>query len=177
MKVEELIMGLNSVAIKLIKKYQETKNQTIGSGRCKHYPSCSNYSIECYQKFNFVKASFLSFFRIIRCNPLTKKVYDPVPLTKQEKKALKEKYNSLLYIVPVINEYITLNPNKEIFEYILFIYNYTFKDEVTDELITLYYEYLHIFKNETKKKNININYKLLSKELDIYLSKPFERLI
>ena len=91
-------MSLNKRAIKLIKHYQETKNQTIGSGRCKHYPSCSNYAIECYEKFNFVKASFLTTWRILRCNPLTHKVYDPVPLTKKEKKILKEKYNSLLYI-------------------------------------------------------------------------------
>ena len=47
-------MGLNKYAIKMIKKYQETKDSTIGSGRCKHYPSCSNYGIECYEKFNFV---------------------------------------------------------------------------------------------------------------------------
>ena len=66
-------MGLNNYAIKLIKKYQESKDVTIGSGRCKHYPSCSNYGIECYQKFNFIKATFLTTFRILRCNPFTKK--------------------------------------------------------------------------------------------------------
>jgi putative component of membrane protein insertase Oxa1/YidC/SpoIIIJ protein YidD len=29
-------------------------------------------------------------WRILRCNPFTRKVYDPVPLTKEEKRLLKE---------------------------------------------------------------------------------------
>lgn len=82
-------MFLNQIAIKAIKKYQKNK-AIIGSGRCKHYPSCSNYAIEAYQKFNFFKASFLTGWRIIRCNPLSRKVYDPVPLTKKEKELLKK---------------------------------------------------------------------------------------
>ena len=81
-------MARNKLAIKLIKNYQKNK-QIIGTGRCKHYPSCSNYAIGCYEKFNFFKASFLVGWRILRCNPLTKKVYDPVPLTKEEKRLRK----------------------------------------------------------------------------------------
>lgn len=84
-----IYLSLNKLAIKLIKKYQQNK-AVIGSGRCKHYPSCSNYAIEAYQKFNFFKASILVGWRILRCNPLTKKVYDPVPLTRAEKKKLRE---------------------------------------------------------------------------------------
>lgn len=167
-------MGLNNYVIKLIKKYQSSKDQTIGSGRCKHYPSCSNYGIECYEKFNFVKASFLTIIRILRCNPLTKKTYDPVPLTKKEKKALKEKYDKLLVIVPLINEYLKSNQDSTVNDYISFIYNYTFKDNnITDELITLYYDYIYVFKKEIKKKNILLDYKVVSKEIDLYLSKPF----
>jgi putative membrane protein insertion efficiency factor len=81
---------LNKLAIKIIRAYQKNKD-IIGSGRCKHYPSCSNYGLECYQKFNFFKATWLTFYRIIRCNPFTKKVYDPVPLTKEEKRLLQMK--------------------------------------------------------------------------------------
>lgn len=82
-------MFLNNIAIKAIKKYQQNKS-LIGSGRCRHYPTCSNYAIEAYQKFNFIKASFLTGWRILRCNPFSKKVYDPVPLSKEEKKHLKK---------------------------------------------------------------------------------------
>lgn len=83
-------MFLNQIAVKAIKKYQVNKD-IIGRGRCRHYPTCSNYAIEAYEKFNFFKASFLTFWRILRCNPFSWKVYDPVPLTKEEKRKLKEK--------------------------------------------------------------------------------------
>lgn len=69
--------------IRMIKWYQRNKRT---SGRCHFQPSCSNYAIEAYQKFNFFHASFLTFMRLIRCTPLTKRRYDPVPLTKTEKK-------------------------------------------------------------------------------------------
>lgn len=75
----------NKLAIELIKKYQQNKH-IFGRGHCHFYPSCSNYAIECYQKFNFFYASFLTLFRIIRCTPFTKRQYDPVPLSKKEKK-------------------------------------------------------------------------------------------
>ena len=74
----------NKLAIKLIKKYQESKD-LFGRGHCHFYPSCSNYAIECYQKFNFFYASLLTLFRIIRCTPFSKRKYDPVPLSKKEK--------------------------------------------------------------------------------------------
>ena len=82
-------MAKNKLAIKLIKFYQRNKS-LIGTGRCKHYPSCSHYAVEAYQKFNFFYASILVAWRILRCNPLTRKVYYPVPLTKEEKRKLKE---------------------------------------------------------------------------------------
>lgn len=81
---------MNKLMIKLIKTYQNlTKN---GKKHCRYVPSCSEYAIGCYEKFNFFKASFLMIFRIIRCNPLFKGGYDPVPLTKKEKLE-KEKNN------------------------------------------------------------------------------------
>lgn len=89
----------NEFCVKLIKKYQENK-QIIGSGHCKFYPTCSNYAIETYQKFNFFYASLLVGVRILRCNPLAKRRYYPVKLTKEEKriqkfiKELKSKYQT-----------------------------------------------------------------------------------
>lgn len=118
-------MFLNDLAIKCIKKYQQNK-EIIGSGRCKHYPTCSNYAIGCYQKFNFIKASFLSLFRIIRCNPLTKKCYDPVPLNKEEKKEqakIQQKLkNYCTYLKDIYQKY----PLMDLFDFICFIYEGTF---------------------------------------------------
>lgn len=54
-------------------------------GKCRFLPTCSQYAKECFEKFNFFKASFLTTKRIMKCNPFHKCAFDPVPLTKQEK--------------------------------------------------------------------------------------------
>ena len=120
-----IYMSLNSLAIKCIKKYQQNK-AIIGSGRCKHYPTCSNYAIGCYEKFNFIKASFLTLFRIIRCNPFTRKVYDPVPLTRKEKKALKARQQDLkVFNNYLLNEFQN-HPLMQVQDFITYIYEATF---------------------------------------------------
>lgn len=78
----------NKLARKLIKNYQDSNNGR--PPKCRFYPTCSHYAMECYEKFNFVKASALTAWRLIRCNPLHKMAYDPVPLTREEKRKKKE---------------------------------------------------------------------------------------
>ena len=78
----------NSLPIRLIERYQKDVSPNTPP-RCRFTPTCSQYAKECYQKFNFVKASFLVTKRLLKCNPLFKPGYDPVPLTKQEKIKLK----------------------------------------------------------------------------------------
>ena len=36
---------------------------------CKFDPSCSTYVIECFSEYNFLKASYKSLIRIVKCNP------------------------------------------------------------------------------------------------------------
>lgn len=75
---------MNKLIIKLIILYQKKISKNTPP-RCRYMPTCSQYSLECFQKFSFFKALFLTIFRILRCNPLSKGGYDPVPLTKYEK--------------------------------------------------------------------------------------------
>jgi len=89
--------------IKLIENYQK-KTQNLAH-RCRFYPSCSNYGLESYKRFNFFKASFLTLFRIIRCNPLCKGGYDPV----KEKKAQFIQLDESCYILEYRNN--TDRPN------------------------------------------------------------------
>ncbi len=72
---------MNKVMIKLIKLYQAIPFSSHGS--CKFIPSCSNYAIEAYETHGFIKGSYLTIKRIIRCNPTNIGGYDPVP--KKEK--------------------------------------------------------------------------------------------
>ena len=80
---------MKKILLKLIYIYQITPFSS--HSKCKYYPTCSNYALEAYQKFNFFYASLLTFWRILRCNPFSKGGYDPVPLSRKEKKELKQK--------------------------------------------------------------------------------------
>lgn len=51
----------------------------FGPGNCKFIPSCSEYSKTAFKKYGFLKGSFISFKRILRCNPASDGGYDPVP--------------------------------------------------------------------------------------------------
>ncbi len=46
---------------------------------CRFTPTCSAYAIEALQKHGAILGSGLAVWRILRCNPLCKGGYDPVP--------------------------------------------------------------------------------------------------
>lgn len=46
---------------------------------CRFYPSCSEYSIEAFKKFNVLKAAYLMTRRILHCHPFCEGGFDPVP--------------------------------------------------------------------------------------------------
>ena len=46
---------------------------------CRFMPTCSQYAIEALQKHGALKGSALAIWRILRCNPLCRGGYDPVP--------------------------------------------------------------------------------------------------
>lgn len=77
--------------IKLIKLYQNSKNENSRKW-CKFSPTCSNYALDAYKKFGFWFATLLTAFRILRCNPLSKGGYNPVPLSKFEKYVVGKSY-------------------------------------------------------------------------------------
>ena len=61
--------------IKLYRKYISPMKST----KCPYYPSCSEYGLQAVQKHGAVKGGALAAWRILRCNPLSKGGYDPVP--------------------------------------------------------------------------------------------------
>lgn len=46
---------------------------------CRFQPSCSAYGLECYRRHNVLRATWLTAYRLLRCNPLCKGGFDPVP--------------------------------------------------------------------------------------------------
>ncbi len=75
---------MNKLIIKLINFYQKRISPNTNP-HCKYSPTCSAYAKEAFSKFNFFYALLLTIYRILRCNPLSKGGYDPVPLTYIEK--------------------------------------------------------------------------------------------
>jgi len=69
---------LNIVPILLIRFYQSFISPLLGPS-CKYHPTCSNYAIEAFRQHNFFYASWLTVWRVLRCNPFSKGGYDPVP--------------------------------------------------------------------------------------------------
>lgn len=70
---------MTKIAILLIKFYQKFISKYILRGRnCRFYPTCSQYSLEAYSKYGFLKGTYLTIYRILRCNPFSKGGYDPL---------------------------------------------------------------------------------------------------
>lgn len=71
---------MKKIMISLIKFYKKHISIYVEKNgiKCKYYPTCSSYSIEAFEKYGFIKGTFLSIKRIIRCNPFSKGGYDPL---------------------------------------------------------------------------------------------------
>lgn len=63
---------------KLINFYQKFISPIKGK-TCVFYPTCSEYSKQAFIKYGFLKGSFLTIRRILRCHPFQKNNIDPLP--------------------------------------------------------------------------------------------------
>lgn len=70
---------MKKICIVLIKFYRKYLSPLKGRPCCRYYPTCSQYALEAYEKYGFLKGTLLTVWRILRCNPFSKGGYDPVP--------------------------------------------------------------------------------------------------
>ena len=54
--------------------------------QCRFIPTCSEYTKEAIKIHGSIKGTYLGIKRVIRCNPLSKNIYDPVPVKKEKKR-------------------------------------------------------------------------------------------
>ncbi len=64
--------------IGLIRLYQRTISARTPPA-CRFSPTCSAYAIEALERHGVVLGTGLALWRILRCNPLCRGGYDPVP--------------------------------------------------------------------------------------------------
>ncbi|HMP89773.1 MAG TPA: membrane protein insertion efficiency factor YidD [Kiritimatiellia bacterium] len=62
----------------MIRAYQVTLSAWLG-GRCRFYPSCSEYAIEAFQAHGWWKGLWLAIRRLCRCHPFNAGGVDLVP--------------------------------------------------------------------------------------------------
>lgn len=80
------------IALGSIRLYQKTLSpdhswlSSFTSHGCIYYPTCSEYNYTAIERFGIIKGVWLGSRRILRCNPLAKGGYDPVPEAKSTKK-------------------------------------------------------------------------------------------
>ncbi len=79
---------LRTILKKIVRGYQVLISPWFPA-KCRFYPSCSEYSIEAIDQHGSAKGAWLSLKRILKCHPLSKGGFDPVPnssLTNTENK-------------------------------------------------------------------------------------------
>lgn len=56
-------------AERFILTYRERVSPSLGT-RCRFVPTCSEYGLESYRRYGFMKATAKTVWRLLRCNPL-----------------------------------------------------------------------------------------------------------
>ncbi|HET8941451.1 MAG TPA: membrane protein insertion efficiency factor YidD [Rudaea sp.] len=64
----------------LIAAYKRVLSPLLGQ-RCRFHPSCSDYASVAVARFGAIRGSILALWRVMRCQPLCKGGFDPVPET------------------------------------------------------------------------------------------------
>ena len=64
----------------LVRVYQRSLSYLVPV-RCRFHPSCSEYTLQALQQHGAVRGVWLGLRRILRCQPLGRPGYDPVPVT------------------------------------------------------------------------------------------------
>jgi putative membrane protein insertion efficiency factor len=76
-------MNLRSLPSKIgifsIRFYQFVFSPLLGRGKCRFYPTCSEYAAEALQRYGLFLGSLLAVRRLLRCGPWSAGGCDPVP--------------------------------------------------------------------------------------------------
>ena len=74
---------MKKLILKMIRFYQKYISP-MSPPTCRFYPTCSQYAIEAVEEHGAIKGSYLATRRILKCHPLHKGGFDPVPPKKRK---------------------------------------------------------------------------------------------
>ncbi len=69
---------MKGLALGLIRFYQRYLSPSRPAA-CRFQPTCSHYGYEAIERHGVLRGSWLTLWRLIRCNPFNHGGYDPVP--------------------------------------------------------------------------------------------------
>ncbi len=70
---------MKRVLLALIRFYRRNLSP-LHPGKCRFIPTCSEYGREAIEKYGALRGGWLTFRRLLRCNPFYHgDIYDPVP--------------------------------------------------------------------------------------------------
>nr|WP_068130719.1 membrane protein insertion efficiency factor YidD [Nosocomiicoccus ampullae] len=74
---------MKKIILQMIRFYQRYISP-MSPPSCRFYPTCSQYAIEAVEEHGASKGSYLAIRRILKCHPLHKGGFDPVPPKKKK---------------------------------------------------------------------------------------------
>ena len=75
---ENGVGALAKLLIRLVEWYRRRISPVLPPS-CIYTPTCSEYAIGAIRRYGALRGGWLAITRIVRCNPLHKGGYDPVP--------------------------------------------------------------------------------------------------
>ena len=78
------ISFLSQLAVKVVQLYRWIASPLMRP-RCRFIPTCSQYAIDALENCGFLKGSWLSIKRILRCHPLNEGGVDLAPRKKGQR--------------------------------------------------------------------------------------------
>lgn len=70
---------LTAPVVALIRCYQKYLSPLKGRPTCRFFPTCSQYAVTAYRNRGLIGGTVLTLWRILRCSPLCRGGFDPVP--------------------------------------------------------------------------------------------------
>ncbi|MBR4286346.1 MAG: membrane protein insertion efficiency factor YidD [Clostridia bacterium] len=80
---------MKKALIAVIRFYQR-RISPLFPPRCRYYPTCSQYAVQCLEVHGLIKGSILAILRLMRCNIFFPGGVDPVPPKKEKNNSPKK---------------------------------------------------------------------------------------